>query len=334
MNYLYIVLVSVAAGWALTKAAILLARALGVVDQPASHKIHQAATPRLGGIGIVSGSLAGIAIAWRLGMVSDPRIAVFVLGGVAMAGLGFIDDLFCLKATHKLAGQILIAAGVSVAATCIGPRSHSSILWSVGAAALIVGGANAMNLTDGMDGLAAGTAMVASLAYGSILVNAGNIAWAAVALALFGACAGFIKLNWHPAKTFMGDCGSLFLGYWLAVLMISSFEESGTRIGYAACLVIVGLPVLDTGLSIVRRLIARRPLFSPDKQHIYNVLSERFSLRHPTAVLVVCLTAALFAVTGVFAFTAPSAQATATLISLCLFAALAVGKLKLFRMEV
>lgn len=260
-----------AASALLTGASIPLARRAGALDRPGEIKIHRTTTPRLGGLGFTAAVLLS-AVALRT------MSGTAMVGLIVMALVGYLDDCYSISPRAKLAGQCL--SGVLLAL-------HFALLgsppWIVaGAFALAVVLSNAFNLLDGMNGLAAGCSLISTVAVAAIAGAAG--ARFGVGPGLAGALLGFIPWNYPRARTFMGDIGSLSLGYLLAL----GVSEAGTA-GAGAWLAAAGtvaLPVFDVALGILRRRLRGVPIFSGDRDHFYDQIHRRTrSLSRTTALV-------------------------------------------------
>ena len=271
-----------------------LAHRLGALDLPDPVKIHRSAIPRLGGVGIVIGVLGAVLASSFYGGVEGQGLA-FLSGAGIVAIVGFIDDTRGLAPWTKL-GLTAGAAGCLVLGgghLAVMPRP---LAWLV-SAVIVVGICHAVNLIDGLDGLAAGVAGIAALAF---LVQSGAgrpTLILPLSAGMIGAVLGFLPWNWHPARTFMGDVGSLFLGFTLATLLLLQVNEGGNWSQLVGSFLILGVPLGDVGLTLLRRVIHRRPLFTPDPYHFYNVLMLR-GFSHRSAVLLVYSIATIFAGLG------------------------------------
>jgi exopolysaccharide biosynthesis WecB/TagA/CpsF family protein len=317
-----------------------VAVACGAVDQPHSRKVHQSVTPRLGGLGIVIGVFSACAVALPLlaasGWTGAERgltdALLLAVSGLAITALGVYDDLRGANARTKLAVQIavallLYAGGFRLervdlllgSPLLLGPLSLPlTVLW-------IVGMSNALNLVDGLDGLAAGIALAASIAVFSIATGGGDALVMLVALALVASLLGFLVYNVNPASVFMGDTGSLFLGTMLAALSIRRVH--GTSVPLGALVIVFGIPIVDTFGAMARRALRGTPLFSADREHLHHRLLGA-GLSQRTAVLVLWLASALLAAAGVHAawgvFSGPAALAAWGALGLLPVAALAM----------
>lgn len=255
------------------------------MDDPGALAIHARPTPRTGGLAIYGALLAALAVAMWVGRSGlTMRLWGFLASGSIFALTGLWDDARSIRPWERvllecLGGALLVLSGT---------RMHLTGLWPVDAGLTVVylvGAANAMNLLDGMDGLASGVASIAA-AFLAVVALASGQRWCAVcSLALLGACLGFLPYNFHCARIFMGDAGSLFLGFTLAALSIAVTAGAG---GFQAGLIpvlVLGLPWFDTTLAVVRRLLHHRPLFLGDRSHFYDQLVDR-GLSQKGAVLV------------------------------------------------
>jgi UDP-GlcNAc:undecaprenyl-phosphate GlcNAc-1-phosphate transferase len=235
-------------------------------------------------------------------IVDEPRLFIAILvGGVLITLLGIFDDIYGANAKIKFSAQFAIATGVSLMGFTIpvvdppffNPIHLGFFAWPA-AILWIVAITNAVNLIDGLDGLAAGIALVAITPMTIISLVTGNVIMALICCTLTGSLLGFLIFNSHPARIFMGDGGSLFLGYILAIISVHTSTKGGSAVIVLIPLLTLGLPILDTALAIVRRAWYGRPLFSGDKSHIHHKLLEK-GLSHRAAVFVLYGIAAAFA---------------------------------------
>ena len=274
----------------------------GLVDRPdADRKFHLRAVPRMGGIPIaLSYALSLMLVLWFTPGSSKIYIQhqQLFFSLLPAAGLifmtGLLDDLIGLKPWQKLAGQLAAAIlAVSFGAHLSNHHLHPwvSILLSVG---WLVGCTNAVNLIDGMDGLATGVGLLATLTTLFVALLGGNAGLALATVPLAGALLAFLRYNFSPASVFLGDCGSLTIGFVLGCFGLVWSQRTGTMLGMVAPLMALSLPLIDVGLAIGRRFLRAVPIFKGDRGHIHHmVLALGFSTRG--AVLV------LYAVCGVFA---------------------------------
>ncbi len=258
----------------------------GYVDHPNDdRRIHSSPTPNVGGIAIVAATLLSFA-AWAFFIVPDlfarPEILGMLAGGALIFLVGFRDDTRPLKATTKFALQLAVAVIALAMGVRIMGLSFGS-MWATQLTALaswlvtvlwIVGTTNAFNLIDGSDGVAGGAALFASLAMGVIFAIHADPLGTLMATVLVGACLGFLFFNFPPATVFMGDCGSLFLGYTLASLAVITTQKASTLVAIAIPVVAFGVPLMDTAIAIVRRYLRHEPIFAPDRGHIHHRLRD------------------------------------------------------------
>jgi UDP-GlcNAc:undecaprenyl-phosphate GlcNAc-1-phosphate transferase len=268
---------------ACTGLSIPVAHALGLLDCPGAITSHEGVIPRFGGIGIV----AGVLVPAVLRGTTSPFA---LLGLVVIAAVGALDDRFGLPPGGKLCGQI--AAGLCLGAAFVaGPLGLAGVLVAV---VLAVALTNAVNLIDGLDGLAAGYTVTAALGL-AVVMNASGMGSAfAVSLAL--AALGFLLWNFPRARTFMGDTGSLAIGYCLAFLLMRISAVSWQ--GALSALPMVAIPAYDMSLVIIRRRRQRRSLLEGDRNHFYDVLYRRLGSARLT-VAVVCAASLALASLGV-----------------------------------
>ncbi len=298
----------------LTPVVTAVAHRLGLFDVPdLVRKVHVRQTPRLGGIAVVTAVMTPIAaLALRDNDISsaffaDPHlILAFAAGAVGIVALGLYDDLRGADATVKFGVQFVVAIGLWAAGLrveAIGGSIGASVdigLLSLPLTVLwLVGIINAVNLIDGLDGLASGIALIAAAAlFGTALVN-DQVLLAVIMAAVAGALVGFLVFNFNPARIFLGDSGSLFLGYVLAVSSLWTHHKAATAtvVGLLP-LCVLAVPLIDTALCIVRRVSRGQSPFSPDREHLHHRLMA-LGLSHRGTVLTLYAVAAVFAFAGV-----------------------------------
>jgi UDP-GlcNAc:undecaprenyl-phosphate GlcNAc-1-phosphate transferase len=299
-----------------TPLVIRLADWTGAIDRPGVRTVHERPIPRIGGVAIFLSAMSMIvAVAFLNNSVGDAFRAVgmrwiWLLGSAALIfAIGLIDDLRGLPARVKFFVELLTAAGLCF----VGIRISDVTLvdgwtlplggWGVGVTILwIVGITNAVNLSDGLDGLAAG---ICSIACGVIAIFAfqgGSVIMGILMLALLGSLCGFLVFNFHPAKIFMGDCGSLFLGFVIAASSVMCMTKSAALVGLALPALALGVPIFDTLFSMLRRFLERRSLFAPDRSHLHHRLLE-LGLNQRRAVLIIYMVTALATGLGLFMLT-------------------------------
>ncbi len=298
-TYLIAFLMAAIVTAATTAIVLVLARAKGVMDTPDRRRTHGQPVPSMGGIGIYVGFVTPV-IALML-WDNDISRAVFgaknlltaVLGGgSAMLLLGIADDVRGLRARHKLAGQVFVAVtvfalGVRISAVDVPWFGMVDLGWFALPVTVlwIVGVTNAINLIDGLDGLAAGVVFFVALLGIICGIHGESRAGALLVSALAGASLGFLIWNYNPARIFMGDTGSLFLGVTIAMLSIENSHKGSTTVALLVPVVALGVPITDVTLTVLRRFLEQRPLFAPDRGHIHHRLMDG-GLGHRRSVLV------------------------------------------------
>ncbi|HVW09930.1 MAG TPA: MraY family glycosyltransferase [Bryobacteraceae bacterium] len=254
-----------------------------LVDYPdLTRKIHRRPIPRIGGVPLAASAAIASLAAWLIATLhgSWPAETFRVLGMMAVPALaalllGLFDDLAGMKASHKLAGQAVVAltaVGIgiriqAVAGISLGPWAGGlvTVLW-------LVACANAMNLIDGVDGLASGVALVAAGASMAAAILSGHPELALAFAPIIGGLAGFLVFNFNPASIFLGDCGSLMLGILLGCYGVLLSNEPGISKGMLAPLILLSVPLADVSLAMTRRFLRRQPIFSADRSHIHHRL--------------------------------------------------------------
>ena len=259
-------LVALAASILVTPVAIRLAPKIGAVDIPLDNRrMHTKTMPRFGGLAIFAGSTTAMLIFLKF----DPRVVTIVMGGALIYILGVIDDIKHLSAKVKFLGQTFVALIMYVNGIRIefltnflgeGNSQLGDVLCFIITMVWIVGITNTVNLIDGLDGLAAGTAAIASLCIAYTAYIHGTYLAAGAMLALAGATLGFLPYNFYPAKIFMGDGGSLYLGFMLATLSVLGTVKSATLVTMIIPVLVLGVPIFDTFFAIFRRFVNKRPI--------------------------------------------------------------------------
>ncbi len=262
-----------------------------LVDIPNERKVHQQPIPRVGGIAMALGAFIPI-IYWNY---TDRFVQAYLAGGCLLVLFGAIDDFRELSPGIKFAGQIAAAliailyGGIEI--RNLGMLAPDNFLLPEWAAIpltllVIVGVTNAINLADGLDGLAGGICLLIFAGIGCLAYLDGNIIIGLIALALLGVIFGFLRFNTHPASIFMGDAGSQFLGFSAIILSLSLTQGHLTALSPTLPLILLGFPVLDTLTVMVIRIARGRSPFSADKNHFHHNLLE-FGFLHPESVLII-----------------------------------------------
>ena len=261
-----------------------LAHVTGFVDNPTPRKGHRRPVPYLGGIAIITSVLLALLFETR----AAPRVAVLMAGAAGLGAMGLLDDDRSIDPRFRFLAELVAAA----VASAVGVRIHATgielfditltILW-------IVGVTNAINLLDNMDALAAGVSMVTALSVFALAILGRQPVVATLAAAVAGACLGFLAYNRPPASIFMGDAGSLFLGFVLAILTINVSPSLSPPVSFVVPLLLLAIPVLDTTVVTTARLRRRRPVSQGGRDHLSHRLAKRgMRRRHAVAVLVGC----------------------------------------------
>jgi len=292
----------------LTPAVGRLARFTGAVDMPGARKVHREPIPRIGGLVLLVATLAVGMPALAFGAVHlDESVATLLLAATGVFTLGLLDDVLTVSPKLKLLGLVVAAAAVC----SVGGRFDRldlggglaldfgwwgwpvTIIWIVG---VTVG----INFIDGLDGLAAGIAAITCGVLWVVAVGAGQAAVAVLMLSLLGALAGFLVFNYNPASIFMGDCGSMFLGFMLASSAALCAGSGRSFAAVALPAVALGVPLVDAALTFIRRgILERRSIFTAERGHIHHRLLGR-GVPHRQAVVVIH--AVTFGVTGLGTF--------------------------------
>lgn len=290
-----------------TPLARRIAWRLGAVDYPERRRMNKVPIPRMGGLAILVGICAALLtlhlgsthLGWPTLLTPAPHLqnvnyGVLGLGFLAIFITGVLDDIFQLKPLQKLAGQIVaaliaVASGV-VIGVIVNPMTEGAFylgIWTYPiTVAYLVAYVNIFNLIDGLDGLASGLALIASLTMFILSAMAGRSDAAALSIALAGATLGFLRYNFNPASIFLGDCGSLLLGYALGVVSMLSVTRVAGLTTIIVPLVIAGIPIIDTFSAIVRRRRAHVSIGQADRGHIHHrLIAEGFNQRQAVLIM-------------------------------------------------
>ena len=272
--------------------AMKLAFKVGAIDKPNARKVHVKIMPRMGGLGIYLAYIIVVLATQEL----NTQLIGLLLGSTLLVILGIFDDIKDLNAKFKLLMQIVAAVIVMACGVRIefmtnvfgGDAIYLDILSLPVTLLWIVGITNAINLIDGLDGLAGGIAAIAAASMATVGWIHGQYLMASMAIILMGSTIGFLCYNFHPAKVFMGDTGSLFLGFNLSVLAIMGVAKSITFISLAAPILVLGVPIFDTCFAILRRKMNHKPIFAADKEHLHHRLLQ-LGFSHRMTVLIIYL---------------------------------------------
>lgn len=261
-----------------TPFAMIVAPRIGAMDIPKDgRRMHTRAMPRFGGLAVFAGTLISLGIF----STHDPRMKVVIIGGILIYILGVIDDIKNLDAKVKFLGQLVVAIFLYYMDIRIefitnyfgeGKAYFGATVCFVVTVLWIVGITNTINLIDGLDGLAAGLAAIASLCVAYVAYINGMYPVSGAMLAVAGGALGFLPYNFYPAKIFLGDGGSLFLGFMMAALSVVGPLKSSTVIAVVIPVIVLGIPIFDTFFAILRRIVNRRPIMEADKGHLHHKL--------------------------------------------------------------
>lgn len=299
-KYIGIFLLSSVISWIFTPAAKRIAFKLGAIDVPRDkRRVHKRPIPRMGGLSIYVSFLTCSLVFSRF----DKTVIGIMLGGTLILIMGILDDIKSLKPFQKLLFQIgaaiiLILFNIKVENITVPFFAKGgtidigyvgilvTILW-------VVGITNAINLIDGLDGLACGIGLISSLTlFGVALMSSRDMA-VLLTVILSGACIGFLPYNFNPASIFMGDTGSQFLGFILAAISIQGALKSAAALAAAVPILALGLPIYDTLFSMVRRKINNRPIMEADRGHLHHRLMDMGFSQKQVVIIMYCLSGIL-----------------------------------------
>ena len=312
-TFLYVYFGSAFLAVLLTPWVIRLARRIGAVDEPGLRGVHRWPIPRIGGVAIFLSAMcpivAVLVLDSAIGAASRNvrgQLAALLCSAALIFLVGLADDLKDVPARRKLLAEVLIAgllccAGVRVSSIALTPEWVQplgawgwllTVVW-------IVGITNAVNLSDGLDGLAAGVCAIACGVIVIFALRSGQIVLAIFMLALLGSLCGFLIFNFNPARIFMGDSGSLFLGFTIGACSVMCVAKSAALVGLTLPALALGIPIFDTLFSALRRFLEDRSIFAPDRSHFHHRLLE-LGLQQRHAVILIYLATLLAAGLGLF----------------------------------
>ncbi|UXS67476.1 undecaprenyl/decaprenyl-phosphate alpha-N-acetylglucosaminyl 1-phosphate transferase [Staphylococcus chromogenes] len=303
MYTLTLIIFSMIVSLILTPIVIAVSKKLDIVDQPNFRKIHTKPISMLGGSAILLSFFIGI---W-LGAPIEREIKPLLLGAIVIYLVGLIDDLYDLKPVLKLIGQIIAASIVVVYGVTIdfisipiGPTIHFGWLSIPITIFWIVAITNAINLIDGLDGLAAGVSTIALVTIAFIAILQGNIFIIMICSVLIGSLLGFLVFNFHPAKIFLGDSGALLLGFIIGFLSLLGFKNI-TFISLFFPIVILAVPFIDTLFAMIRRVKRGQHIMQADKSHLHHKLLD-LGYTHRQTVILIYAMAIMFSVVSVILY--------------------------------
>jgi UDP-GlcNAc:undecaprenyl-phosphate GlcNAc-1-phosphate transferase len=298
----------------ITPVVIAVGRKLRIYDNPTARRVHTGQIPRIGGVAIfLSSTLLVLTVLILDNGIGDKfrdvqtQIIALLCAATFIFLVGFVDDVRGgVRVRYKLMAQIAAAWVMCIAGARIESLNFANlftlrfglisfpltILW-------IIGITNAVNLIDGLDGLAAGICAIACTVIAVFALVSGELVLVVIMLALMGSLSGFLFFNFNPAQVFMGDCGSMFLGFMLGSASVICAMKSGTIVAMALPAVGLGIPIFDTAFSILRRYLNRWAITSPDRGHLHHRLLD-MGLRHHQVVIIMYVITALAAGLGMF----------------------------------
>ncbi len=316
-NNIFVLLALVVAfliSFSATPMVMSLAHKVNAIDIPKdARRIHKKPTPLMGGLAIFYGFVISVVCFATI----DEEVMGILVGCTIIVTTGIIDDIKEMKPIVKLVCQVLAAAVVVYCGVRIEHFANPFAAWIGGPYIVldywvscavtmfwIVGICNAVNLIDGLDGLAVGVSSISAVALLALTVISQNLNVAILTAAVAGACIGFLPYNFNPAKIFMGDTGALFLGFILACVSIQGMLKMSAIITFAVPILILGLPIFDTTFAIFRRVLTGHSPMQADRGHLHHrLLDMGFSQRQVVAILytltaVLCMTAVVISVKG------------------------------------
>lgn len=312
-TYLCVYLGSTFLALIITPAVIWLAKRIDAMDRPGVRTIHRRPIPRIGGITIFASAILMLSLVLLVDNAMGQafrniflQVMTLLIMAASVFLVGLIDDLYGLPARFKFIMELLGAGAlclVGVRIETIG-MTDTFILHLGGWGCLltllwIVGITNAVNLSDGLDGLATGISAIACATIALLSINGDNVIMAVMMLALLGSLSGFLVFNFHPARIFMGDCGSLFLGFTIAASSVMCMTKSSAIVGLTLPILALGIPIFDTLFSMLRRFLERRSIFAPDRSHFHHRLVS-LGLKQRHAVIAIYLATLVFTGLGLF----------------------------------
>lgn len=341
-NYIWAFLIALFVALIATPAVIVLAAKTGAMDAPDARKVHKGPMPRIGGLAIYCGFMAAILAMLNFADLTQEianGVIGLLLGGTLIVIIGLIDDYKNLPAKVKLLGQILAACVVVYFDVCIdvitdpfGDYLYLEYLAVPATVFWIVGLTNTVNLIDGLDGLAAGVSTIASITIMLVALQEDVMIVALFTAALAGAALGFLRYNFNPAKIFMGDTGSMFLGFILAGISVIGAVKCTATIALIVPILALGLPIMDTTFAIIRRYRGGVPIFKPDKGHLHHrLLDLGFSQRQ--AVLLMYVISALLGLSAVALNEVSGGMSIVIVVCVLLVVFLGARKLGIFRLK-
>lgn len=327
--------VTIASALLLTPIVIKIAFKFGFIDQPEARKVHSKPMPRIGGLAV----FVAVGIGFLLSDIVDAKVTGILVGAVIILITGLIDDRYQIKALYKLGGQMLavvavIGSGLSIEILSV-PGVGKFELGIFGVAFTfiwMIGIINAINLIDGLDGLATGVSIIIFATFAYMAFAAGTELILTFSILLMSAGLGFLVYNFNPAKIFLGDTGSMFFGYGIAVLSVLGLYKSVALFSLIVPILILGVPVFDTLFAIIRRRVKGTPVYLPDKAHLHHRLLQT-GLSHKRSVLSIYGISILFGLLAISFETIQIRWSIIALIAMLLFLQILAERLKLIETE-
>ena len=309
-SYMIAFLLAFVLSLATTPISMKIAYKVGALDQPKKRGMHTKVMPRAGGLAIFVGFFITVLFLMHQVPTGQQPTVWGLLGGAALITLlGFLDDIYSLRPRTRIVVQLLAALIAVATGTQISDITvpffgeiNFGIFSNVITIFWIIGVTNAVNLLDGLDGLATGVASIASATLMIIAIIFGDPLLAGLPIlltaALAGSCLGFLPYNFNPAKIFMGDTGSTFLGYSLAVISVQTMLKTYTALTLVVAVIVLALPIADTMFAIIRRVVNHRPISEGDRGHLHHRLIDK-GLSQKKAVLTLYFISALFGLAAI-----------------------------------
>lgn len=322
-KYIGIFLISVVIAFAVTPVAKIIAKKLGAIDVPGDERrIHKRPIPRMGGFAIYISFL----VCSLLFSDFDKHVIGIIAGGTIIVIMGMLDDIKSLRPVQKLifqiaAALILVVFDVSVKSITV-PFFTKGGSISIGYLGIpltvlwVVGITNAINLIDGLDGLACGVGLIASLTLFGVALMSGREMAMLLTVILAGACMGFLPYNFNPASIFMGDTGSQFLGFALAAISIQGAIKSAAALAAAAPILALGLPIYDTLFAMARRKINNRPIMEADRGHLHHRLMD-MGFTQKQVVIIMYILSGILGITAILAMGMSNKKSYLLLVVIC-----------------
>ena len=292
----------------ITPLMIYIAKKKNLLDQPSDRKEHIEPKPLLGGVGIFIATILCVILFTEFS--STLLLIILVVGSLGIAIMGLIDDILSLSAKIRLLILFVVAIIIYIACfqfyldtqSLLARRLFPILAFSFFIIFWIVGVTNAINFSDGLDGLASYISLISVMSFAIIFAYQDRATLALpFALTLAGAIAGFIPYNRNPAQIFMGDTGSMFIGFMLSLLSIACIRLENTLYAIIVPVYLIFIPIIDMVMSILRRIITRKPIMMPDKMHFHHQLNKRFS-NHTVVVIILALAQVIFSTAGIIIF--------------------------------